>query len=94
MSLVPLENVGLWAMSVKAGPNKGCSVVFASVCEFLDTKGRMSIKVVSWPFEGPAKERCDEVQARPASLDINRTGAFHSQLSTHDLNDSSPSGEM
>jgi hypothetical protein len=47
MSLVPLEEAGLWAMSVKAGPNKGCSAVFASVCEFSDTKGRMNIKVVS-----------------------------------------------
>jgi hypothetical protein len=46
------------------------------------------------PCKGKVGRKLMKVQTRPASLDNNRTDAFHSQLSTHDLNDSSPSGGM
>ena len=46
------------------------------------------------PCKRKVRRKLRNVQTRLASLDINRTNNFHSQLSTHDLNDSSPSGEM
>jgi hypothetical protein len=91
MSLVPLKEVGLWAMSVKVGPNKDCSVVFASQRKNEYEDG---ILAAQRSCKRKVRRKLMDVQTRPANLDINRTGAFHSQLSTHDLNDSSSSGEM